>query len=88
MVGYQVIAEESLEEEPPNKSPTSTHDTEGGQVHVIGGDLGGRVHVVGGDDLDPSEGHLETEDGDHHGVIIPGMMIDLLLCKQYVQRIC
>lgn len=64
IVGYQVVAEESLEAESQEKSP-SDHHTE----------IGGRVHVVGGDDLDPSEGHLEGEDGNHHNVIIAGTYV-------------
>ena len=74
-MGYQVIAEESLEEESHNKSPGSAHDEEGDGEHDIGGDLGGQVHVIGGHDLDSGEGHLETGDGDHHGVIMPGICI-------------
>lgn len=65
MVGYQVAAEESLESESHDKSPTSTHDTE---LH----DVGDQEHVAGSDDLDTTDGHLQTEASSHDGVIIAG----------------
>ena len=72
IVGYQVVTEESLEDESHAKSPGS-EDGEGDQEHDIGSNLGGQVHVVGGHDLDSAEGHLETGHGGDHGVILAGM---------------
>ena len=81
MVGYQVTAEESLESESHDKSPTPTHDTElhgvGDQEHVdVRGDLelhdvGDQEHVAVRDDLELHDvGNQEhvRDDLESHGV--------------------
>ena len=81
MVGYQVTAEESLESESHDKSPTPTHDTElhdvGDQEHVdVRGDLelhdvGDQENVAVRDDLELHDvGNQEhvREDLEPHGV--------------------